>query len=485
MQHQDKTQEQLAELSIFRSFAEASSEGFSMADLDGRLLYLNPALCRMLDDVRPEDYIGRHLSVFYPEESNRIGREEIEPALLRDGRWKGEIAMLTRSGKIVPTWHSGFVIRDESGNPLRLGVTITDITQRKQAETALRQSRDELQAIYDGTSDGMLIVDVESKCYVKANASICRMLGYSEAEMLSLTVRDIHPAEEVPVAMTNIEKRAAGLLQGHVEIRMLRRDGTILNTDVVGFPLTHGGRPCVLAFFRDITSEKEAQDALERERRTLKHMLQASDHERRLIAYDIHDGLAQELAGAIMQFQVYAHVRQTDPARAGALFDAGMSMLRGSQAEARRLISGVRPPILDESGVVAAIAHLAYDTAASDGPKVDLRNRVAFKRLAPIVENVIYRIVQEALSNARNHSQSDGIRISLVQRGDRLRISVRDWGVGFEPNTIPEGHFGIEGIRERARVLGGWCRIKSRPGKGTAVIVELPVVELRADAASH
>ena len=211
-------------------------------------------------------------------------------------------------------------------------------------------------------------------------------------------------------------------------------------------------------------------------------MLQASDHELRLIAYDIHDGLAQELAGAIMQFQVYAHARAAsigvgESGDASRLFDTGMSMLQASQLEARRLISGVRPPILDESGVVAAIAHLAYDSVSADGPRISLRNRVTFKRLAPVVENAIYRIVQEGLANARNHSRSKGIRISLTQRRDRLRIAIRDWGIGFDPKEIPGNHFGIEGIRERARLLGGECRIKSKPGKGTLVAVELPVVE--------
>ena len=138
-----------------------------------------------------------------------------------------------------------------------------------------------------------------------------------------------------------------------------------------------------LGVVEDITERKRAEEALQRERRTLKHMLEASDHERQLISYDIHDGLAQELAGAIMQFQIYAHARQANPKDAAKAFDAGMTMLQQSHVEARRLISGVRPPILDESGVVAAIAHLVYDPAFDQGPKIDFRNRVTFKRLGP------------------------------------------------------------------------------------------------------
>src|SRR5208282_1059798 len=170
--------------------------------------------------------------------------------------------------------------------------------------------------------------------------------------------------------------------------------------------------------------------------------------ERQLIAYDIHDGLAQELAGAMMQFQIYAHARQANPKEAAKAFAAGMTMLQQSHSETRRLISGVRPPILDESGVVAAIAHLVYDPAFEQGPKITFHSRVSFNRLAPVVENAIYRIVQEGLSNARNHSRSKKILVSLRQLGDCLRIKIRDWGVGFDRKTVHENRFGLDGIRE-------------------------------------
>ena len=182
------------ELAMFQKFAAASGQGFSMADLDGHLLYLNPALCRMLSEEGPEDLIGQHLSICYLEESNRRGKQEIEPALKQRGYWEGELAMLSRHGKAVPTWQNAFIIRDESGNPVRMAVVVTDITARKQAEVAL-----------------------------------------------------------------------------------------------------------------------------DRERQSLWRMLQASDHERQIISYEIHDGLAQYLAAAEMQFQVFDGLRASTPQEAKRL----------------------------------------------------------------------------------------------------------------------------------------------------------------------
>lgn len=227
---------------------------------------------------------------------------------------------------------------------------------------------------------------------------------------------------------------------------------------------------------REVEERHRAQEALERERRTLEHLLRASDHERQLIAYDIHDGLAQYLAGAIMHLQITDHLRQRKPAEAAKAFEAGMAMVRESLNEARRLISGVRPPILDESGVVAAVAHLVYDFRANQGPEIEFRSNVNFGRLAPVLENAIYRIAQEGLTNACKYSQSENIRVELVQLGDQVRIEIADQGVGFDPQTVDEGRFGLEGIRERARLLGGNALIDSAPGQGARIVVDVPLV---------
>jgi signal transduction histidine kinase len=211
--------------------------------------------------------------------------------------------------------------------------------------------------------------------------------------------------------------------------------------------------------------------------RTLKHLLQSSDRERQLIAYEIHDGLAQQLAGAIMQFEVFHHLRQSKPADASAAYETGMTLLRQGHFETRRLIAGVRPPILDESGVAEAISHLVLEQGREGGPKIEFFSKVDFDRLVPTLENAIYRICQEALANACQHSKSKTVRVSLLQRKDRVRIVVRDWGVGFDAKAVRDNRYGLEGIRQRARLLGGKCSIRSRTGRGTLVMVELPVVE--------
>ena len=153
-----------------------------------------------------------------------------------------------------------------------------------------------------------------------------------------------------------------------------------------------------------------------------------------------------------------------------------MTMVRQGHAETRRLIAGVRPPVLDEAGVVEAIGHLVNELRRQKGPQIEFLNIVHFDRLVPVLENTIYRICQEALTNACQHSKSDRVRVTLLQRKDQIRIEVQDWGVGFDTKNTPKNRYGLEGIRQRAKLLGGKCSVRSKPGQGTRVVVELPVV---------
>jgi signal transduction histidine kinase len=218
-----------------------------------------------------------------------------------------------------------------------------------------------------------------------------------------------------------------------------------------------------------------AEEALRQERRTLQHLLRASDHERQLVSYEIHDGLAQYLAGAMTQLQAYAFSEPTHSEQAAKAFSAGMTMLERAHGETRRLIGGLRPPILDESGIMTAISQLVTKPRHPTKTKVEFSSDVKFERLDSIVGNAVYRIIQECLANACNHSGSDVVRIDMVQCDGQLRIEIRDWGKGFDVDAQREGRFGLEGVQERARLLGGFVVLKSLPGQGTQVIVELPL----------
>jgi len=226
----------------------------------------------------------------------------------------------------------------------------------------------------------------------------------------------------------------------------------------------------------DITDRKRAAEELRKEQQLLREMLLFLERERKLVAYEIHDGFAQHATGALMHMQAVKPLVEDQLPQAGQMLQDGMRLLEQSLTEARSLIGGLRPPMLDELGIVAALNYLADEARQQSGLQVEFAYRVAFERLAAPLEAAIFRIVQEALTNAQRHSRSDRARIELAEQEQGLRIEIQDWGIGFDPNTVPPERYGIQGIQERARLFGGRTTIESSPGEGTRVVVHLPMV---------
>jgi len=228
---------------------------------------------------------------------------------------------------------------------------------------------------------------------------------------------------------------------------------------------------------REIEERRQAEEALQAEKRLLMQSLALQERERKLIAYEIHDGLVQLLTGAEMKLQAALGRRDAVPAAAKQTLDQVLDLLRAAIVEARRLIRGLRPPALEEAGLVAAVDRLVRQASEAGGPRVELDWDLPVDRLPLPLQTAVFRIIQEALTNAQRHSGSDRVRIAAHQSGDRLQLEVRDWGVGFDPQRVEGQRFGLEGIRERVRLLGGQATVDAAPDRGTRLIVELPLPE--------
>ncbi len=227
----------------------------------------------------------------------------------------------------------------------------------------------------------------------------------------------------------------------------------------------------------EVTERKRAEDALQGEHARLRQMLDLQEKDRKLVAFEVHDGFVQKAVGAQFLFLAYPDQRAKDAEQGQRTLDSAVALLGQSIAEARRLISGLRPPFLDESGVVTAVEYLIEEASQRGGPAIQFASDVQFQRLAPPLEVAIFRIIQESLNNARRHSGSDHVRVALQQCGSTVRIEIQDWGQGFDPSQVEADHFGLEGIRERAHLFGGQAYVESEPGGGTRILVVLPLVE--------
>jgi signal transduction histidine kinase len=238
--------------------------------------------------------------------------------------------------------------------------------------------------------------------------------------------------------------------------------------------------PEVSVFMAESTTIQLAHDverlqaevaALRAERKLLVQSLEFHERDRQLVAFEIHDGIIQAMTAALMFLESAASHGPLGPAEQQEQYERGLRVLREAVQEARRLIRGLIPIELDERGLAASLGKLVEKFRADQGLEIDLRCQVQLDRLVPAVEMIALRIVQEALNNVWKHSQSSRAAVHLVQTGEEMEISVQDWGVGFAPDQTPSSRYGLAGIRERAKLLGGTASIHSQPGQGTRVTV--------------
>jgi signal transduction histidine kinase len=218
----------------------------------------------------------------------------------------------------------------------------------------------------------------------------------------------------------------------------------------------------------------KAEEALRNEHLHLQQVLELSEREQRLLAYDIHDGFVQPATASLMNLQAALSTYASDPDKALEYVVRGVQLVQESLAQVRWLIGDLRSVVLEDLGLVAAIDKLVGDVRNRSETQISWSHQVQFDRLPAPLETAIYRIVQEALRNATRHSQSERIEVSLTQSEKSVVAKVQDWGRGFDASVHKADHFGLEGIRERAKMFGGAARIDSEPGKGTSVTAEFP-----------
>ncbi len=225
------------------------------------------------------------------------------------------------------------------------------------------------------------------------------------------------------------------------------------------------------AMEQEIVERRKALEALQREQDLLEHTIEIQEQERQLITYEIHDGLLQYATGALLQLEALREkVGSHDMADSLANV---VTILQRAVFEGRQLINGIRSSVLDDSGVVAAVEQLIEDEDRAH-VSIEFVRDENLGRMITQIEEALYRIAQEALTNVRKHSRSQRVRVELWRRDNRVGLLVRDWGIGFTPANGHASVHGIHGMTERARIAGGRCTIESAPGQGTTVSAEFP-----------
>ncbi|MEW6277063.1 MAG: ATP-binding protein [Candidatus Eremiobacterota bacterium] len=303
-----------------------------------------------------------------------------------------------------------------------------------------------------------LLIVVSPEGSIRAvNAAACKALGYGHDELVG------QPLERVVVGTPDPLMLASG--GRTVEAAYRSRTGFTLPVLVSSsvLPGQEGSVQAVVLMAQDISQHKQYAAQL---RLLVDRLLHAQEEERRKVAHDLHDGMLQYVIAAQMQLQgVQKGLREPVPG-----LDRGIEHLRAAVEEGRRLIYNLRPSSLDQFGLVETLRRELEESDLEVEFVVDLGQAT----IPSTMETGLYRIVQEALSNVRKHSGASGVEVRLGRVAQEIQLKVQDRGCGFDPEKSSEG-VGLNGMRQRAELLGGWLEVSSAPGKGTVVRAGLPL----------
>jgi signal transduction histidine kinase len=212
-------------------------------------------------------------------------------------------------------------------------------------------------------------------------------------------------------------------------------------------------------------SERVARDMVRR-------VIAGQEHERSRLARELHDETGQALTSILLGLNA---IRRAPDEQAAEAAEADLrELVAAALQNVRNLAVELRPATLDDFGLVPALERLAADFQGRSGVRVALEASLGEHRLPSEIETVLYRFVQEALTNVAKHAEASAVSIVATRRGDGVSAVVEDDGRGFEPAEISDGSLGIVGMRERLELLGGTLAIESREGKGTALVAYVP-----------
>lgn len=453
----------------FEAVFEVSPFAMSLTEMPfGRIMRVNGAFERLFGYSRGE-VIGRtspELGISDEADQAEVARRFREDGVVREL----ELRRTTRDGEVrVVSVSLDWVTL---GRGRAVLTSIRDVTERRQAEAALRASEEALRAserryrsIVEATGDGLLIGDPQG-VITFANRRMADMLGYSLEELVGTHGFDLIFPDWRPAVLDN----RAALEEGEVvrgEFKLRRKDGSPIWTVFSSTPMVDAAGEHIgnLTMHSDITALREAQQALQQS-----ELAAAAQEERSRIARDLHDSVTQALFAASLKAEALRTEGGLPPRIAGVVEEV-RRLTGGALAQMRAMLLELRGEPLEAIPIRQLLRNVVEATESRTRTRVDLTVEGG-DDLPADVHVAVYRIAQEALNNVARHARAEHAHVELLAGPELVRLRVADDGRGFEQRPFGPTHLGLRSLRERAAEVGAELHIASAPGRGTEVVVE-------------
>ncbi|MDT8301814.1 MAG: PAS domain S-box protein [Sedimentisphaerales bacterium] len=479
-----KAEEQLA---IFKKFTEASAQGLSMADLDGRIVYCNESLSRVfLGEDKPEDILGKEVSLYYNPQSREKLETEILPSVLKEGEWAGELPIVSINGKVTPAIQSIFLIHNDIGEPTHFANIVTDITERKRAEELLRQSNNLLRESQEVARLGHYMLNFSSGLwessdildsifgiggdYPKNIDGWLQIVHRDQRDEMSAYFSQVVVGQGQPFdreyMITHVSNQQVrwvhglGKLEFDKEGKLVRMVGTI----------------------QDITERKKVEEKLIENQAQLRSLVSqltmTEESERKELAGILHDDLIQRLVMCKMRLDELGK-SQIPMSRGNSLDEIGENireMIKGTRSLTFDLFS----PVLYDIGLEAAIRDwLDREVKGKYNIKFEFEEDGQQRQMSEELRVMLYRAVRELSTNVIKHSKANKAKISVRNKIDTTEIIVEDNGVGIMIDSTMDdsgerGGLGLFGVRERLGHFGASMNLES-DAAGTRITITVPL----------
>ena len=478
-----------------RRLFENASDAIWVQDLTGNITIANQA-AEKLTGYSVEELTQMNIRALLPDEGLSVAgevrrrlfeKEPIEqPYEQRMIRKDGTEAILKLSTDLAT----------EDGRPTAFQHIARDVTEEKHAEELLKKSERELSQIIEGSSVPIFVINKEhiishwnKACEILTGASASEVVGTrkqwlafypEERPVMADLIVDNVPEEEIARHYGGKYAKSA-LIEGACEAEdffpQFGESGRWLFFTAAPLKGSEGEVVGAIETLQDVTEERRLRDNL---RYYLQQITGAQEEERKRIARELHDETAQALYALNREVDNFLRSNPNIPADNAAFLGDLNKEIKQVLKEVRRFGQDLRPPMLDDLGLLATLRWLASELKEQFGIGADVTMSGIERRFSAETELTIFRIVQEALRNVEKHAQASKVEVAVEFDEGKTRVSICDNGKGFDLGgslaELPRvGKLGLAGMQERARLLGGDMKIESEPGKGTSITIEAPI----------
>ncbi len=431
---------------------------------------------------KEDEVIGQRMSVIIIPERYRRAHEEGLARYLQSGKGPVlnkliELIALHRDGTEFPVELS--ILPVKQGAHEFFCAFIRDITERKKIEQVVKDSEEKYRTLVEQAMDAIALYDAGGRI-LDVNTGSVNLLGYSKEELMQLSLQDILTPEEMTARPVQYDV----LQQGDSTVKhrkMRRKDQVVIDTEVRSQQLPDGR---FLSVIRDLTdrikAEKELAASYDAIRKLSGHIQDIREEERTNMAREIHDELGQQLTVLKMDVSWLKKrmIASEEPVKQ-KLNDL-IVMLDETVKTVRRISSELRPSLLDDLGLVAAMEWQLGEFEKRSEIVTHFVHPQKELVLPDTIKTALFRILQESLTNVARHSGATSVNVTIELRDNTLSVCINDNGKGFDKDKIAEKRtLGILGMRERIAMIGGVYEIKSQPSEGTEVKVQLSLINYK------